>query len=129
MLKGIRNEQLFCQKLYSGDVGRTYGGDIDNFYFGSNGDRLIIWEAKHKNAKHDYDSPQAYFLKKLVDHLKDLYVLLVWVEHESDSNIIHLKDCVPVKIYAKPTGFTRGKLIDPKFTTVQEIADWADRKI
>lgn len=129
MIKGIKNEKLFRQKLYSGGVGRTYGGDVDNFYFGYYGDRLVIWEAKHKYAEHDYNGPQAHYLKKLVNHTKGLDVFLVWVDHESDDDIIHLKDCVPVKFYYKYKSDEEGKFGNPrKGLTVHDIANWADRR-
>ena len=129
MISGIRNKKWFCQKVYSGGVGRTYGGDIDNFYFGYRGDRLIIWEAKHKNAERDFDGPQAYYLKKLVDNLTNLSVALVWVEHESDEDIIQLKDTKPIKAYIKYKGEAKGKFYDPEEgTTVHDLVNWDDRR-
>ena len=129
MIDGIRNEKLFRQKVYSGGVGRTFGGDIDNMYFGYYGDRLVIWEAKHKYAEHDYNGPQAHYLKKLVDNLINLDVILVWVDHETDDDIIYLKDTTPVKCYCKRKGESKGKMTTPKFgTTVHDFAKWADRR-
>lgn len=130
MIKGIRNEKWFRQKIYSGGVGRTYGGDIDNFYTGYYRDRIIFWEAKHKNADRDYSGPQAFYLKNLVNNLINLEVVLIWVEHESDDDIIQLKDTKPVACYYKKAGETQGKLYTSlkDGITVHDFAAWADRK-
>lgn len=129
MTRGIRNEKYFCQKLYSGGVGRTFGGDIDNFYSSKSGDRYVFWEAKHKNADRDIDCPQSYYLKRLVNCMINEEVRLVWVEHECEESIVQLKDCVPFACYYKPAGSARGTYQELRAgTTVNDIADWVDGK-
>lgn len=129
MTNGIRNNRYFCQKIASVGVGRTCGGDIDNFYFGYYGDRLVIWEAKHVNASRDYNTPQTFYLKKLVDNLINLEVALVWVEHNSEEEVVYLKDTTPVKYYYKRKGSAKGELYDPEEgITVHDFAAWADKR-
>lgn len=130
MIDAIRNKRWFCQKINSSGVGRTVGGDLDNFYFGYYHDRLIIWEAKHRNAIVDYNGPQAVFLKELVDNLINLEVVLVWVEHDSSEDVVYLKNMKPIKCYYKPKGANKGELRDfLQDVTPNQIANWADRNM